>query len=131
MALHPTVYARLLEEKIERHRVQCWLVNPGWTGGPYGVGQRLKMAHTRAMVNAALCGELDRGGFEPDPVLGVQVPPACRDVPSEVLKPRETWEDKGLFDQQSRKLAQMFAESFQQFEDALPDDVRAAGPLAP
>ncbi len=128
MALHPTVYAKLLGEKIERHQVQCWLVNTGWTGGPYGVGQRMKIAHTRAMVNAALSGELDRARFEPDPTFGVYVPPACFDVPSEVLKPRETWEDKDLFDQQSRKLAQMFVENFRQFEDALPGNVRAAGP---
>ena len=130
MALHPTVYARLLGEKIEKHQVKCWLVNTGWTGGPYGVGQRMKIAHTRAMVNAALNGDLDDVGFEPDPVFGVYVPTTCPNVPAEVLKPRNTWADKTAYDQQARKLARMFADNFRQFEDMVAEDVRAAGPRA-
>ena len=128
MALHPTVYARLLGEKIEKHQVQCWLVNTGWTGGPYGVGHRMKIGYTRAMVNAALNGDLDSASFEPDPIFGVYVPAACCDVPAEVLKPRNTWEDKAAFDQQARKLAQMFAENFRPFEDMVDEGVSAAGP---
>lgn len=128
MALHPTVYARLLGEKIDKHQVQCWLVNTGWTGGPYGVGHRMKIGYTRAMVNAALNGDLDSASFEPDPIFGVYVPDACCDVPTEVLKPRNTWEDKAAFDQQARKLAQMFAENFRPFEDMVDEGVRAAGP---
>lgn len=128
MALHPTVYARLLGEKIERHQVQCWLVNTGWTGGPYGVGYRMKIAYTRAMVNAALNGELEDAGFEPDPVFGVHVPATCCDVPDQVLRPRDTWQDKEAYDQQSRRLAHMFIENFQPFEDMVSSDVRAAGP---
>jgi len=128
MALHPTVYARLLGEKIEKHHVQCWLVNTGWTGGPYGVGHRMKIAHTRAMVNAALRGDLDDARFEPDPVFGVFVPAACSNVPDELLMPRNTWADKAAYDQQARKLARMFVESFRQFEDLVPGDVRATGP---
>jgi phosphoenolpyruvate carboxykinase (ATP) len=128
MALHPTVYARLLGEKIEKHQVRCWLVNTGWTGGPYGVGHRIKIAYTRAMVNAALDGSLEDSGFELDPIFGVQVPAACCDVPDAVLRPRQTWQDKSAYDQQARQLAGMFAENFQQFEDMVGEDVRSAGP---
>jgi phosphoenolpyruvate carboxykinase (ATP) len=128
MALHPTVYARLLGEKIEKHQVQCWLINTGWTGGPYGVGHRIKIAHTRAMVNAALNGGLDETSFEPDPIFGVYVPVACCDVPNDLLRPRKTWEDKSAYDQQARKLARMFIDNFQQFKDMVTEDVRAADP---
>jgi phosphoenolpyruvate carboxykinase (ATP) len=128
MALHPTVYAKLLGEKIEKHQVQCWLVNTGWTGGPYGVGRRMKIAYTRAMVKAALNGELEGAGFEPDPIFGVHVPAACCDVPDEVLRPRNTWADKTAYDRQARKLARMFADNFRQFEDMVTEEVRAAGP---
>ncbi len=128
MALHPTVYTRLLGEKIEKHQVKCWLVNTGWTGGPYGVGHRMKIAYTRAMVHAALNGDLDDVGFEPDPIFGVHVPTSCPNVPTEVLKPRNTWSDKTAYDQQARRLAHMFAENFRQFEDMVAEDVRAAGP---
>ena len=128
MALHPTVYARLLGEKIEKHHVQCWLVNTGWTGGPYGIGRRMKIAHTRAMTNAALNGDLNDVSFEPDPIFNVYVPTACCDIPREVLKPRSTWEDKAAYDQQARKLARMFVKNFQQFEDSVTENIRAAGP---
>lgn len=128
MALHPTVYARLLGEKIEKHQVQCWLVNTGWTGGPYGVGHRVKIAYTRAMVHAALNGDLQSASFEPDPIFGVYVPAACCDVPDEVLRPRSTWTDKSAYDEQARKLARMFADNFRQYEDTVADDVRAASP---
>jgi phosphoenolpyruvate carboxykinase (ATP) len=128
MALHPTIYAKLLGEKIEKHQVQCWLVNTGWTGGPYGVGHRMKIAYTRAMVNAALNGDLEGASFEPDPIFGVYVPAACCDVPDEVLRPRNTWTDKTAYDGQARKLARMFAANFRQFEDMVTEEVRAAGP---
>jgi phosphoenolpyruvate carboxykinase (ATP) len=128
MALHPTVYAKLLGDKIEKHQVQCWLVNTGWTGGPYGVGQRMKIAYTRAMINAALNGDLNDVSFEPDPIFKVYVPTACCDIPREVLRPRSTWEDKAAYDQQARKLAHMFIKNFQQFEDSVSEDIRAAGP---
>jgi phosphoenolpyruvate carboxykinase (ATP) len=130
MALHPTVYAKLLGEKIEKHQVQCWLINTGWTGGPYGVGSRMKIAYTRAMVNAALNGDLENSSFEPDPIFHVHVPTACCDVPDEVLSPRNTWDDIAAFDQQARELARMFRENFQPFEEDVPEDVRAEGPRA-
>jgi phosphoenolpyruvate carboxykinase (ATP) len=128
MALHPTVYAKLLGEKIEKHQVQCWLVNTGWTGGSYGVGHRMEIAYTRAMVNAALDGSLDGASFEPDPIFRIQVPAACCNVPDQVLRPRNTWEDKTAYDQQARRLAHMFIDNFQQFEDMVDEDIRAAGP---
>ncbi|GAB4537370.1 MAG: phosphoenolpyruvate carboxykinase (ATP) [Anaerolineae bacterium] len=128
MALHPTVYARLLGEKIREHQVKCWLVNTGWTGGPYGVGHRMEIAHTRAMINAALKGDLEKASFELDPIFGIEVPTTCPNVPAEVLRPRDTWQDKAAYDQQARKLAHMFAENFQQFRDMVAEDVRNASP---
>jgi phosphoenolpyruvate carboxykinase (ATP) len=130
MALHPTVYAKLLGEKIKKHQVQCWLINTGWTGGPYGVGGRMKITYTRAMVNAALNGDLENSRFEPDPIFGVHVPTACCNVPDEVLWPRNTWDDTAAYDQQARELARMFSENFRPFEADVPEDVRAAGPKA-
>jgi phosphoenolpyruvate carboxykinase (ATP) len=130
MALRPTVYARLLGEKIERRQVRCWLVNTGWTGGPFGVGHRMKIAYTRAMINAALAGNLDGVSYEQDPIFGVQVPTCCAEVPSEVLNPRNTWQDKASYDEQARNVAHMFAENFCQFADMVTEEVRAAGPQA-
>jgi phosphoenolpyruvate carboxykinase (ATP) len=128
LALHPTVYAHMLGDKIERHHVQCWLVNTGWTGGPHGIGHRMEIEHTRAMVEAALSGKLQDVSFEPDPIFGVLVPSACCDVPSQVLKPRDTWPDQAAYDEQARSLARMFIENFEEFADMATEDVRAAGP---
>jgi phosphoenolpyruvate carboxykinase (ATP) len=130
MALSPTVYANLLGDKIAKHDVSVWLVNTGWSGGPYGVGQRMKIAHTRAMVNAALSGALKDVPTVVDPNFGVAVPKECPGVPAEVLNPRNTWADKAAYDAQARKLAGMFAENFKAFADQVPADVRAAGPQA-
>jgi phosphoenolpyruvate carboxykinase (ATP) len=128
MALSPTVYADLLRDKITRHRVNVWLVNTGWSGGPYGVGQRMKIAHTRALINAALSGALDQVPTVPDPHFGVAVPTACADVPPEVLQPRNTWPDAAAYDRQARNLARMFAENFNAYSDQVGADVRAAVP---
>ena len=130
MAQHPSVYAELLGKKIADHGVQCWLVNTGWTGGPYGVGSRMKLAYTRAMVNAALDGKLAGVEFVEDPVFGVQVPTSCPNVPSEVLSPRDTWADKDAYDAQAKKLAGMFVENFKQYADKTPEAVKAAAPKA-
>jgi phosphoenolpyruvate carboxykinase (ATP) len=130
MALHPTVYTKLLGEKIEKHQVRCWMVNTGWTGGPYGVGHRMKIAYTRAMINAALNGNLEGASFRPDPLFGVLVPEGCCDIPEELLWQRNTWEDKTAYDEQAGKLARMFAENFRRFEDVAPEAVRAACPRA-
>lgn len=130
MAQHPNVYAELLGSKIEKHKVNCWLVNTGWTGGPYGEGSRMKIRYTRAMVNAALNGKLDGADFQEDPVFGVQVPLSCPDVPEEVLVPRNTWNDQEAYDEMARKLAGMFRENFRQFEERVAGEVRKAGPKA-
>ncbi|MBI4462449.1 MAG: phosphoenolpyruvate carboxykinase [Acidobacteria bacterium] len=127
MSLHPTVYAEMLGEKIARHKVRCWLINTGWSGGPYGVGKRIKIAYTRAMVHAALNGKLDGLPCETDPVFGLEVPKACPDVPPEVLKPRNTWQDKSAYDAKAAELAQRFAKNFEQFADAAAE-IRQAGP---
>jgi phosphoenolpyruvate carboxykinase (ATP) len=128
MTLHPTRYGDLLREKIERHQPDVWLVNTGWTGGPYGTGTRIRIAHTRAMVNAALDGSLAKGAFRVDPVFGVQVPVALEGVPDEVLNPRETWEDKGAYDRQAADLARQFKENFQEYAEHVDAATRAAGP---
>jgi len=128
MTLSPTVYADLLREKIARHRVNVWLVNTGWSGGPYGVGQRIQIAYTRAMVHAALDGGLDGVAMTPHPIFGVAVPSFCPGVPAGVLDPRGTWADKDAYDAQARKVAAMFADNFEAFAGIIPEEVRAAGP---
>jgi phosphoenolpyruvate carboxykinase (ATP) len=130
MTQHPNVYAKLLGNKIEKHKVKCWMINTGWTGGPYGVGHRMKIAHTRAMVNAVLNGDLDNVSYETDPVFGVEIPKTCPNVPQEVLNPRNTWKDKAAYDIQARKLAGMFIENFKQFEDQVSEEVRRTAPKA-
>ncbi len=128
LPLHPTVYSKALGEKIARHQAAVWLVNTGWTGGPYGVGSRIRIAYTRAMVRAALSGALDGVACEPDPVFNVLVPRVCPDVPTELLRPRDTWRDPAAYDEQARTLAGMFVDNFKAFEDAALPEVKAAGP---
>ncbi len=128
MAQHPGVYADLLGKKIAAHDVKCWLVNTGWSGGPYGVGSRMKIAYTRAMVNAALNGDLNDVEYIEDSNFGVQVPTSCPDVPAEVLIPRNTWQDGMAYDDQAQKLAHMFIENFKEFEDGVTDEIKAAAP---
>jgi phosphoenolpyruvate carboxykinase (ATP) len=105
-------------------------VNTGWTGGPYGTGSRIKIGFTRAMIRAALSGALDTVGYERDPMFNVDIPTSCPDVPSQVLKPRNTWATASDYDRQGARLAKMFAENFKAFEDEVTADVRAAGPRA-
>ncbi|MCG3206458.1 MAG: Phosphoenolpyruvate carboxykinase (ATP) [Anaerolineae bacterium] len=128
MAHHPGVYADLLGKKIAAHNSTVWLVNTGWSGGPYGVGQRMQIAYTRAMVHAALEGRLDKVAFETDPTFGVEVPNSCPGVPPEVLIPRNTWNDKAAYDAQAKKLAEMFINNFKQFEDGVSSEIKAAAP---
>ncbi len=116
MSRQPTVYADLLGKKIAKHNAQCWLVNTGWTGGPYGVGHRLSIAHTRALVAAALTGKLDDVEFRPDPVFHVLVPTTCPDVPPEVLWPSNTWVDKRAYQKQAKELARLFNQNFEAFK---------------
>ena len=130
LSLHPGVYADLLGKKIEQHGSRVWLVNTGWTGGPYGEGQRMKLGYTRAMVRAALAGKLDGVETTAAPFFGVQVPTEVPGVPAEVLLPRETWADKDAYDAKARELADAFCKNFEQFADRVPEAVRNAGPSA-
>jgi phosphoenolpyruvate carboxykinase (ATP) len=126
MVHHPTVYAKLLGEKIAQDHVDCWLVNTGWSGGVYGVGKRMSIAHTRAMVNAALSGELAGAPVVREPFFDLAVPKAVPGVPSEVLNPRDAWSDPAAYDAQARKLAALFAENFRRFEAAASPELLAA-----
>jgi phosphoenolpyruvate carboxykinase (ATP) len=130
MVWDPSLYAKLLGERIAKHKVNVWLVNTGWTGGPHGVGSRMKIAHTRAMINAALSGALLNVAYEKDPVFNLDVPTTCPGVSPEVLKPRETWKDKAAYDAQAAKLAKMFADNFKAFEATAAPEIKAAGPKA-
>jgi phosphoenolpyruvate carboxykinase (ATP) len=128
MPLNPGQYATLLGDKIDRHNSDVWLVNTGWTGGPYGVGNRLPLAHTRRMVTAVLSGELADCDLIEDPVFGLQAPAEIEGVPQGVLRPRDTWQDSDAYDTQARMLARMFQETFKQFENSLPPEIAEAGP---
>ena len=125
---HPSVYAELLGEKLKQHAATIWLVNTGWSGGAYGVGSRMKLSHTRRMVNAALGGELDEVSFDTDPVFGLAVPSVISGVPTEVLSPRKTWQNPEEYDTAASRLAEMFRENFERFADQVPDEVIASGP---
>jgi phosphoenolpyruvate carboxykinase (ATP) len=131
MPLHPTVYANLLAEKVKRHNATLWMVNTGWTGGPYGVGRRMELAYTRAMVRAALNGDLDGAATVIDPVFGFAIPTAVPGVPSDVLIPRATWQDTAAYDAKARDLVGRFHNYMAQFEDQMSDPVKAAAPQAP
>jgi phosphoenolpyruvate carboxykinase (ATP) len=125
---HPGEYASMLAQRLEEHDVPVWLVNTGWTGGPYGIGERMRIDHTRTMVRAALSGALDKVKYEEDPIFGVAVPTSVPGVPSDVLRPRSTWTDPAAYDEKARELAHMFAENFEDYSDGVSDAVRAAGP---
>jgi len=128
LPLNPNVYASLLGEKIAQHGVQCWLVNTGWSGGPYGVGERIRLGLTRTMVRTALAGTLDRIPTAPEPVFGLEVPLQVPGVPDDLLLPRGTWSDSAAYDAQAARLAQMFRQNFEQFREQVHAAVREAGP---
>lgn len=130
MVLHPGVYADLLGKKMAQTNANCWLINTGWSGGPYGVGHRMKIGHTRAMIRAILSGSLSDVETNPDPIFGVGVPVACPDVPEEVLQPRNTWVDKEAYDRQAKDLARRFNENFKKYESGVSEAVRAVAPKA-
>jgi phosphoenolpyruvate carboxykinase (ATP) len=115
MLHHPTVYAELLEKKMKESKADCWLINTGLCGGPYGTGKRMSIKHTRALLNSALDGALAKVKFTKDPVFGFEIPAECPGVPAEVLNPRETWADKALYDAKCKELAGLFAENFRKF----------------
>jgi len=124
MPRHPSVYARLLGDKIRHTGAHCWLVNTGWSGGSYGVGTRMAIQHTRALVRAALDGRLAEVPTENHPIFGLAMPTACPDVPAEVLNPRNTWADKDAYDQTARELSARFEANFKQFEAYVDDEVK-------
>jgi phosphoenolpyruvate carboxykinase (ATP) len=128
LPLSPVVYANLFGEKIVNHNAKVWLVNTGWTGGPYGVGHRIPISYTRAMIHGILNGLLENVNSKPDPLFGFAVPETCPDVPAEVLNSRKSWADSNAYDEQSRKLAVMFKNNFTSFTNAVSDSVRNAGP---
>ena len=128
LPLPPHTYSRMLGEKITKHGSRVWLVNTGWTGGPPGVGRRMKLKYTRAMLRAAIEGKLDEVATEKDPIFGLEIPLECPDVPVAVLKPRDTWKDPAAYDVQAQKLAAMFKENFEKYASDVPDEVLSAGP---
>lgn len=131
LPLHPTRYAELLAERIRRHDSATWLVNTGWTGGPYGVGHRISIEHTRAIVRAIIGGKLATVETESDPVFGLAIPRHCPDVPTAILQPRSSWDDVAAYDRRAERLAAAFGRNFQQYRDAVGADVAAAGPTGP
>jgi phosphoenolpyruvate carboxykinase (ATP) len=128
MPLHPTRYATMLAERLSWHETDCWLVNTGWTGGPYGVGHRMSIEMTRSLIEAALEGSLATSGFTPHPIFKVLVPHECACAGRETLDPRATWTDKDEYDATARKLAEMFRANFEQYAEYASPEVRAAGP---
>ena len=131
MPRHPGEYATMLTDRLAEHDATVWLVNTGWTGGPYGTGERMNIAHTRAMVRAALGGILADVPTRVDPVFGVEVPLTCPEVPDSFLDPRATWADTAAYDRSAARLAAMFAENFATYADGVADEVAAAGPVVP
>jgi len=128
MPLHPGTYAKMLGKKLQEHNVSVWLINTGWTGGPYGTGNRMKLCFTRAMISAALNGKLNSVLFERDPVFGFAIPLQCPAVPSELLNPRNTWTDKNAYDEKAKFLAGLFINNFKKFEDGVTSELRNAYP---
>lgn len=130
MPLHPTVYANILRDKLKTHQAQVWLVNTGWTGGSYGVGKRMSLAHTRAIIHAILDDKLAHVSTTEDPIFGLHIPNHVPDVPDTVLNPRNTWADKAAYDAKARNLAELFKKNFEKFADQAGAELRAAGPKA-
>lgn len=127
---HPTVYAELLAEKIRKHNTDVWLVNTGWSGGPYGVGKRMSIAHTRAIIDAIHDGSLRDAPTVVDPTFGLAIPQRCGDIPTEVLNPANSWTDRAAYDAMAARLADLFLTNFRKYADQASDEVLAAGPKA-
>ena len=131
MPLHPARYAEMLGKKMEAHQVNVWLVNTGWSGGPYGVGSRMKLKYTRALISAALEGKLQNAGFQKDQTFGLQFPNHCPGVPFEMLNPRNTWADKNAYDAQALQLAKAFVKNFEKYASQAAPEIIAAAPKLP
>lgn len=128
MPLHPTKYAELLGEKMVKHDVNIWLINTGWSGGPYGVGSRIKLSYTRDMISAALQGKIDEVDYVTHPVFGLSMPVEVPEVPSEILDPKNTWKEKEAYDQMANKLAREFVENFKKFAEYATDEIMQGAP---
>ena len=128
MPLDASVYANMLGERIDKYGTKVYLVNTGWTGGPYGTGSRMKLKYTRAMVTAALNGELEKVEYKHDDRFNLEIPVSCPEVPSEILDPKETWADKAAYDEQAKKLAKMFSDNFSKKYPHMPANIAGAGP---
>src|SRR5690606_19117538 len=122
MPRHPTVYAEMLRDFMRRHGVTCWLVNTGWSGGPYGTGQRIRLPHTRALLRSARGGELADGPFRRHAEFGLMIPESCPDVPSEILDPKATWADKAAYERMARDVARRFEQNFERFAPHVGND---------
>lgn len=128
MPLHPGKYADMLGKKMKEHNVNVWMINTGWSGGPYGVGHRMKLSYTREMIHAALNGKLDKVEFEAHPVFGMMMPLTCPNVPSEILNPRNTWADKKNYDLKAKELAMQFVKNFEKYASGVNEETLAAAP---
>jgi phosphoenolpyruvate carboxykinase (ATP) len=128
LPLHPGIYADMLGERIKEHDASVWLINTGWTGGGYGVGERMHLPYTRRMVSAAMNGELEHAVYQADPVFGLSIPSAVEGVPPKVLKPRDAWTDQADYDRQARMLVERFRENFEQYRSGVTDAIFASGP---
>jgi phosphoenolpyruvate carboxykinase (ATP) len=126
---HPMKYASLLAEKMRKHNAKVWLVNTGWSGGPYGVGKRMSIAHTRAIIDAIHAGALDNVETTDDPVFGLHIPRSVPGVPENVLIPSKTWADKNAYQATTAKLSRLFNENFKKYADEASDEVKKASPM--
>ncbi len=128
MVHHPYKYASLLKEKIDRYKVNCWLINTGWVGGPYGIGKRISIQYTRSILDAVLAGALNDVDYKHDPIFGFLVPKHCPNVPDEILDPAGAWSDQDAYFRRYRSLASRFIDNFKKFEDRFDREVKDAGP---
>jgi phosphoenolpyruvate carboxykinase (ATP) len=128
LPLHPGKYAEMLGQKMKEGNVAVWLVNTGWSGGCYGVGSRIKLSYTRAMITAALNGQLDKAAFSKQPIFGFMTPASCPGVPSEILDSKNTWEDKDAYDQKAKNLAKQFVDNFKKYADGVSAEILSAAP---
>lgn len=128
LPLHPTKYAEMLGKKMDEHKVNVWMINTGWSGGAYGVGSRIKLKYTRAMITAALLGQLDNVDYIQHPIFGLHMPVSCPDVPSEILDPRNTWSNREDYDRKAQQLAGLFIRNFEKFASAASEEIMNAAP---
>ena len=128
MPLHPTKYAEMLGLKMKEYNVNVWLINTGWSGGEYGIGERISLKYTRAMITAALNNELNDVVYDTHKVFGLKMPKSCPNVPSDILSPKNTWENKLAYDIKANELAQAFNNNFIQFSDLANDEILNAAP---